>query len=69
MVACREHFERVLDGRKFAFSLLVHSDDSSPMVDFLATSSVLQVGLNPALVHIYRKQDRRDLKVHLSLDI
>ncbi|BDA42157.1 hypothetical protein COCOBI_03-0420 [Coccomyxa sp. Obi] len=39
----REQFERVLGGRKFAFSLLVHSDDSSPMVDFLATSSVLQV--------------------------
>ncbi len=44
MVACREEFERVLGRRKFAFSLLVHSDESSPMVDFLATSSVLQVG-------------------------
>ncbi len=43
LVACREEFDRVLGGRRFAFSLLVHSDESSPMVDFLATSSVLQV--------------------------
>ncbi|KAK9901712.1 hypothetical protein WJX75_009812 [Coccomyxa subellipsoidea] len=39
----REEFERVLGRRQFAFSLLVHSDESSAMVDFLATSSVLQV--------------------------
>lgn len=40
---CRVEFERVLLGRRFAFSVLVHADESSPMVDFLATSSVLQV--------------------------
>ena len=38
----RAEFERVLRGRSFAFSVLVHADESSPMVDFLATSSVLQ---------------------------
>ena len=38
----RAEFERVLLGRRFAFSVLVHADESSPMVDFLATSSVLQ---------------------------
>lgn len=29
--------------RRFSFSLLVHSDSGSPMLDFLPSSSVLQV--------------------------
>lgn len=33
-----------LQGRRFAFSLLVHNDTHSAMFDFLASSSVLQVG-------------------------
>lgn len=45
----REEFQRVLGGRQFAFSMLVHSDESSPMVDFLATSSVLQACTLPHL--------------------
>ena len=32
----------MLGGRRFAFSMLVHTDASSPMIDFLASSSVLQ---------------------------
>ena len=36
-------FEAGLAGRRFAFSLLAHADHSSPMLDFLASSSVLQV--------------------------
>lgn len=39
----RARFEGALRGRQFAFSLLAHSDQSSPMLDFLASSSVLQV--------------------------
>ena len=48
---CREEFERVLTGRHFAFSLLVHTDKESPMIDFLDASSVLQVQhiLSPVL--------------------
>lgn len=42
-VVCRDDFERVLAGRSFAFSLLVHTDMESPMIDFLEASSVLQV--------------------------
>jgi hypothetical protein len=40
----RASFEASLQGRRFAFSLLAHSDQSSPMLDFLSSSSVLQVG-------------------------
>ncbi|KAL4858162.1 hypothetical protein ACK3TF_001655 [Chlorella vulgaris] len=39
----RQRFEASLQRRQFAFSLLAHSDHSSPMLDFLASSSVLQV--------------------------
>ncbi|KAL4436733.1 hypothetical protein ABPG75_003872 [Micractinium tetrahymenae] len=39
----RHQFESALQGRRFAFSLLAHSDQNSPMLDFLASSSVLQV--------------------------
>jgi hypothetical protein len=49
----RQRFEAALQRRQFAFSLLAHSDQSSPMLDFLASSSVLQVGwgwLSPALL-------------------
>lgn len=38
----RHQFESALQGRSFAFSLLAHSDQNSPMLDFLASSSVLQ---------------------------
>ena len=44
----RERFEAALQGRRFAFSLLAHSDHSSPMLDFLASSSVLQARGGPA---------------------
>ena len=40
----RGSFEASLQGRRFAFSLVAHSDQSSPMLDFLSSSSVLQVG-------------------------
>lgn len=40
----RPQIESALQGRRFAFSLLAHSDQNSPMLDFLASSSVLQVG-------------------------
>mmetsp|Transcript_35180 Transcript_35180/g.90006 ORF Transcript_35180/g.90006 Transcript_35180/m.90006 type:complete len:629 (+) Transcript_35180:339-2225(+) len=40
----RHDFEAVLPpGREFSFSILVHCDPSGPMVDFLASSCVLQV--------------------------
>ncbi|KAK9817188.1 hypothetical protein WJX72_010816 [[Myrmecia] bisecta] len=39
----RYDFEAALYGQRFSFSVLVHSDTSSPMVDFLSSSSVLQV--------------------------
>eukprot|EP01026_Neomeris_dumetosa_P032788 TRINITY_DN2604_c1_g1_i1.p1 TRINITY_DN2604_c1_g1~~TRINITY_DN2604_c1_g1_i1.p1 ORF type:complete len:352 (-),score=49.94 TRINITY_DN2604_c1_g1_i1:168-1223(-) len=39
----RREFERALVSPNFQFSLLVHSDTSSPMVDFLPSSPVLQV--------------------------
>lgn len=41
---------RVLGGQRFAFSLLLHSDTSAPMIDYLASSSVLQV---PPLPPVY----------------
>ena len=43
MLEQRGLFEAGLAGRRFAFSLLAHADHSSPMLDFLASSSVLQV--------------------------
>jgi len=40
----RADFEAVLpQGREFSFSILVHCDPTGPMVDFLASSCVLQV--------------------------
>ena len=33
-MGCREEFERVLAGQRFAFCLLVHTDVGSPMIDF-----------------------------------
>ena len=38
----REEIGAALGGRSFAFSVLVHSDDSSPLLDFIESSSVLQ---------------------------
>ena len=55
---CRAEFEAVLRGRRFAFSVLVHADESSPMVDFLATSSVLQVRASQ-IWHTHRQSCRR----------
>jgi hypothetical protein len=42
-LACREEILQVVGGRQFTFSLLVHSDAASPLVEFSASSSVLQV--------------------------
>jgi len=39
----RAEFEAALQRRGFAFSVLVHSDPASALVDFLPSSSVLQV--------------------------
>eukprot|EP00887_Chlorella_sp_A99_P008131 scaffold12.g8131.t1 len=39
----RAEVAAALGGRAFSFSLLVHSDQGSPMLDFLPSSSVLQV--------------------------
>ena len=39
----RQAFDRALGGRRFTFSVLVHADAASALVDFLAASSVLQV--------------------------
>lgn len=44
---CRDSFERVLAGRSFAFSVLLHTDTDSPMIDFSDGSSVLQVTVEP----------------------
>lgn len=40
---CRRDFQEALKERHFAFSVLVHADNTSPLIDFLASSSVLQV--------------------------
>ena len=40
----RADFEAALQRRAFSFSVLVHSDPSSALVDFLPSSSVLQAG-------------------------
>jgi hypothetical protein len=39
----RRDLDLALRGRRFSFSLLVHGDESSPLLDFIAASSVLQV--------------------------
>lgn len=39
----RDEIRRVIGRRRFAFSMLVHSDQGSPMVDFSPSSSILQV--------------------------
>ena len=39
----RKEFQAAVGGQKFCFSLLVHDDESAPEVDFLESSSVLQV--------------------------
>lgn len=41
--AHREEVARAVGNRHFTFSLLVHSDASSPMVDWSQNSSILQV--------------------------
>jgi hypothetical protein len=40
---CRDEVCRAVGNRHFTFSLLVHSDASSPMVDWSQNSSILQV--------------------------
>ena len=42
--ARRADFEAALQRRASSFSVLVHSDPSSALVDFLPSSSVLQAG-------------------------
>ena len=44
---CRRDFQEALKERHFAFSVLVHADNTSPLIDFLASSSVLQVSHMP----------------------
>ena len=39
----REAFDFALAGRQFSFSVLVHGDENIPMIDFLSSSSVLQI--------------------------
>lgn len=39
----RAEIEEALMGRKFAFSVLVHGDDMCPLLDFIDSSSVLQL--------------------------
>lgn len=39
----RDEVARAVGSRHFTFSLLVHSDGSSPMVDWSQNSSILQV--------------------------
>jgi hypothetical protein len=41
--ACSDEVARAVGNRQFTFSLLVHSDASSPMVDWSQNSSILQV--------------------------
>lgn len=36
-------FQEALEGRCFKFSVLVHSDETSPLIDYMSTSSVLQI--------------------------
>lgn len=39
----RDYLAAVLSGQEFSFSVLVHSEQTSPLLDFVSTSSVLQV--------------------------
>jgi hypothetical protein len=39
----RPQLTAAIAGRELSFSVLVHSDTSSPMIDFLSSSSMLQV--------------------------
>ena len=43
MLNAQAAFKRVLGGRRFSFSVLVHSDPGSPLIDYMELSSVLQV--------------------------
>jgi hypothetical protein len=43
LAGCRDEVARAVGNRQFTFSLLVHSDASSPMVDWSQNSSILQV--------------------------
>lgn len=43
LLSCSEEVARAVGNRNFTFSLLVHSDASSPMVDWSQNSSILQV--------------------------
>ncbi len=42
-LCCRDEIAAAIGSRSFAFSLLVHSDSTSPLVDFSRNSSILQV--------------------------
>lgn len=43
LLGCRDEVAHAVGSRHFTFSLLVHSDSSSPMVDWSQNSSILQV--------------------------
>lgn len=43
LLEAKQDVEDALANRRFSFSILVHSDTSAPLVDFLSSSSVLQV--------------------------
>ena len=57
VLEARPTFRDALRGRRFAFSVLVHADGASDLVDFLATSSVLQVGFTGCMCNTLRAAD------------
>lgn len=42
-VVCRDEFQAILAGKKFAFTLLAHMDEAAAQLEFSASTSVLQV--------------------------
>lgn len=60
LLEAKQDVENALGSRRFSFSILVHSDTSAPLVDFLSSSSVLQVGR----LRVLPSGDSGDVKTH-----
>lgn len=48
VLGARAAFDAAIGGRRYNFTILVHADDNSPLIDFSPSSSVLQACAPPA---------------------
>lgn len=55
----------MLAGCSFSFSLLVHTDMESSLIDFLDASSVLQVNISPLSLKASAVQETRYRLLHV----